>query len=469
MSNDMTTPLRNDAAGSEEKGSEARGKYEVSPFRWAVLAGFSLVAHNNGMAFISLSSISGKAQTFYGVTSSDINLVVILFYALYVPFMPVGTWLVNSKDGVRRCVLVAALLLAVGTVVRVLGMNPNKESFYIMVLGSAICAINAPFVMTCFTLVPNNWFPVEERSLATSIGVLANQVGMITGYLIPPLIVTEEEQGSRLKQQILLDHIVLAGICVGTLIYCYFFFFSKPRVPAGPAAKREEMSMREATRLCFSNPQFWVWGGAFAIAAPIYWDMGTLLYQTMSPSDYSDTQIQIPGVLLQAIAIPAMIGVGAYLDRTKKYALTGIMSLVWASLSMAAFTYVLTLKDTTRNLILITVCACSAGFAFSTMQPALLDIVAERTFPVPQGYTCAMLYFGTMVMGAVYIAIGDYMTVEGFNIFLTLLTTAMLALTVAGRAAFPYDEAAYRSLKVLEPAEEEKVETADGGDGTLTA
>eukprot|EP00471_Norrisiella_sphaerica_P003479 CAMPEP_0184482192 /NCGR_PEP_ID=MMETSP0113_2-20130426/3769_1 /TAXON_ID=91329 /ORGANISM="Norrisiella sphaerica, Strain BC52" /LENGTH=495 /DNA_ID=CAMNT_0026861791 /DNA_START=339 /DNA_END=1826 /DNA_ORIENTATION=- len=413
------------------------------PRRWLVLTVFSLVAQGNGMIFLALSSISGKAQTFYGVSENRVNLTVILFYAVYVPFMPIATWMVNTTDGLRKVVLVAAFSMALGTGIRVFAFEGTKRSFDYLILGTSIAAINGPFLMACFTLVPANWFPDSERGLATSIGVLANQMGMVVGYLIPPLIVSETENNDRLKTQMTVCHITLFAISLFSAALAYALFKSKPGesqsepVVSRALRSREEMPLEIAFKLCITNPDFWAYGVGFALVAPLYWDMGSLLYQNMSPSGYSDAQIQIPGVVLQAIAIPGMISAGKLIDLTHQFEGIIIFSLSLALLSMGVFTWALTLKDSAQNLFIITLAAASLGFAFSMVQPALLDVVAERTHPVPHGYTCSTLYLGTMIIGALYIVLGDALNPLKYNILLTALIAIVLASVVAVPCIFP--------------------------------
>mmetsp|Transcript_21306 Transcript_21306/g.52144 ORF Transcript_21306/g.52144 Transcript_21306/m.52144 type:complete len:515 (-) Transcript_21306:186-1730(-) len=432
---------RENRPASDEEGTEIYDELPPNPKRWLILAVFSLVAQGNGMVFLALSSVSGKAQTFYGVSADKVNLATILFYAVYVPFMPCATWLVNTKDGLRKSVMVAAVSMAVGTIIRVAAYEGTPQSFTYLLIGTSIAAINGPFLMACFTLVPANWFPESERGIATSIGVLANQMGMVVGYLIPPLIISETEDNETLKKQMTVCHITIAGIAIIAAFLSYATFQSKPSTSGYgmnmDLYSRDEMPVRQAISLCISNPDFWVYGLAFSFMAPLYWDMGTLLYQNMHPSGYSDTEIQIPGVILQAIAIPGMISAGKLIDATHRFESIILGSLVLGCGSMAVFSWALTTPNSKTNLAIITLAAASLGFAFSMVQPALLDIVAERTHPVPHGYTCSVLYLGTMVIGAVYIFIGDAMDPITFNILLTALIAVALLATLVAPLVFP--------------------------------
>ena len=55
--------------------------------------------------------------------------------------------------------------------------------------GQALCAIAQPFLMGVPPRLAAVWFPADEVSTATAIGVFGNQLGVAFGFIIPPLII----------------------------------------------------------------------------------------------------------------------------------------------------------------------------------------------------------------------------------------------------------------------------------------
>ena len=55
--------------------------------------------------------------------------------------------------------------------------------------GQASCAIAQPFIMGVPPRLAAIWFPADEVSTATAIGVFGNQLGVAIGFIIPPFIV----------------------------------------------------------------------------------------------------------------------------------------------------------------------------------------------------------------------------------------------------------------------------------------
>ena len=56
--------------------------------------------------------------------------------------------------------------------------------------GTAVISVSTPLLLGCITQVAANWFPQDERALATSIGVLMSQAGMTLSFILPPMLVT---------------------------------------------------------------------------------------------------------------------------------------------------------------------------------------------------------------------------------------------------------------------------------------
>mmetsp|Transcript_14000 Transcript_14000/g.25266 ORF Transcript_14000/g.25266 Transcript_14000/m.25266 type:complete len:280 (-) Transcript_14000:68-907(-) len=244
---------------------------------------------------------------------------------------------------------------------------------------------------------------------------------MITGYLLPPLIVTESADDEILGKQIHILLLVLFGISCSTLLLTFFIFKSKPDNMSYEDlhSSRRQMTLLTAFKSSLTNANFWFYGLAFMIVAPIYWDMGTLLNQNMKPAGYSNSEIQIPGILLQTVAIPGMLLTGKLIDAGCKFEYILIFGMVLGTAAFGLFTWILTLESSQMNLVYISLAASAAGFAFSIVQPAYLDLIAQRTAPIPLGYTCSFLYLGATAFGASFEGLADVLKRLDLGIFFT--------------------------------------------------
>ena len=93
--------------------------------------------------------------------------------------------------------------------------------------------MNAP------ALVTTNWFPQNERAIATMVGTQTNVAGVIVGFLLPILFVDSYSDGDELtpekkdsyKKQVFNMYLTLAAIAVTVTILTLFTFRERPGKP----------------------------------------------------------------------------------------------------------------------------------------------------------------------------------------------------------------------------------------------
>jgi hypothetical protein len=115
----------------------------------------------------------------------------------------------------RFGLLAGALGNAIGAVLRIGGFG--KATFFLVAIGqtvagmlkpttttsttnhqmvelivrSMLAAIAQPFILNAPPLVAANWFPENQRTIATTIASVANPVGVAIGFVLPPAVVFE--------------------------------------------------------------------------------------------------------------------------------------------------------------------------------------------------------------------------------------------------------------------------------------
>jgi hypothetical protein len=141
--------------------------------------------------------------------------------------------------------------------------------------------------------VTGNWFPNDERSISTMIGTQANVLGVVLGFLLPGLFVSEyngeeltPEQTDEYVNEIFHMQLTLAIAGGVVCLLCIFLFEEKPKPidqdwdelgtvmsrPGGASTRQSrksarasratsrvssrEMSMWMQYKMCFTDPVF---------------------------------------------------------------------------------------------------------------------------------------------------------------------------------------------------------------------
>jgi MFS family permease len=92
---------------------------------------------------------------------------------VYIPFTPISSWILDRK-GLRFGVLVGVGINTVGAALRCLATS--ADTFYWALIGQTLGALAQTFILGVPPKVAANWFGEHERTTATSIGALFNQV-----------------------------------------------------------------------------------------------------------------------------------------------------------------------------------------------------------------------------------------------------------------------------------------------------
>ncbi|XP_037784462.1 solute carrier family 49 member 4 homolog [Penaeus monodon] len=121
------------------------------------------------------------------------NWGTIMFVVGIVPMC----WLMEAK-GLRAGVLACAGLIAAGTVMRIIPFATSSDVFFTVM--SHLCAIcvglAATLVMAAPPTIAAVWFPPEERTTATAVSQVFNQLGNVGSYM-EPLLVRAPRNGTK--------------------------------------------------------------------------------------------------------------------------------------------------------------------------------------------------------------------------------------------------------------------------------
>lgn len=125
-----------------------------------------------------------------------------------------------------------------------------------------MCAFAETFIVSLPARVAAVWFPSDEISTATSIGVFGNQLGVALSFKVPTSIVTgaanltsegeyyneEEELFQVIKKQLIYEHSGLT--IIGALVFgmVVLFFKNEPKYPPSVSRARV-LNVNDTTRV----------------------------------------------------------------------------------------------------------------------------------------------------------------------------------------------------------------------------
>ena len=145
--------------------------------RWAILAGYGLLAACSQLLWLSFAPITTQTHRVMSVSVGAVGDLAGIFPLMYVILaLPCGRWLDARFE---RALSVGAILTAGGGLLRLAG----PSSYGWVLAGQFVVAAGQPLVLNSITKVAARYFPPEERTAAISVGSVSLYVGILAAVL----------------------------------------------------------------------------------------------------------------------------------------------------------------------------------------------------------------------------------------------------------------------------------------------
>jgi len=172
---------------------------------------FSALAFMNNVVCYTFAPIAHLAEEFYA-EAIPLSFLITIFFITYVVFAFPSVRLIDTY-GLRPCLIVSAWLMCVGCGMRILSVQANKASAYYMVLfGQTIASLSQCVLVNSPPLLSQVWFGEKERTLATTIAVNCNTMGIAGAYLLGPMLVKNKDDIPFLNTVIFMCTLILAWL-----------------------------------------------------------------------------------------------------------------------------------------------------------------------------------------------------------------------------------------------------------------
>lgn len=292
------------SASSSVLNFEETRSFRVYPQRFWILFVFLLLNFNQCMFWLTFSPIANATRDFYHVSEAVVDLLLNWGPIVFLPTLPLAYLLLNTRNGLRKSMLIFAIVSLIATVIRLIPSivtSPSSANFRQVALpflhmGQILIAATGPFAMALASQLSCLWFAPHERTRATTVAVLGASFGGAAAFLISPHLVFES---SRVPHLLYLHAAQALLACVCTLAY----FPAEPPSPPSLAAQmlRAEHSTerrfwitfkRSANDVlrCFRNRSciLLILAGGILGGTLAAWT--GLLNTILTPLGYSDTQ-----------------------------------------------------------------------------------------------------------------------------------------------------------------------------------
>ena len=403
--------------------------------RWIVLASFSLLTMTNSWMWITWSPIENAVAQRWNVTDSSVDGLSMVFMYLYIPLSFPALYLLQ-KIGMRNGLIIGAIINSIGAAVRWQGVD-NYTTIYV---GTLLCSAAQTFTLAIPPLLSHAWFPSSERALATSIGVLANQLGTCLG-LGATLIVDLSNESGNIKAYLGVQ--CLTAVIANVLVVVFVTNGNQKEIPVDLNHTNEENdqnnnqnnenntsyinSLRKV--LCVRNGI--VLNIMYCLVVGVFYAIATFLSQLLPlwrVNDPKQQQVGLLGITLVVGGVLGSISTGKLLDK-KIYTFHQLTTrlLMACTLSFLVFTTVINLSSSFHlGVFLVT---GIIGFFLTAIVSVGMEYGTVLASGINEGIVAGIYNVSAQAGGVILVLIGGFVLGDENGTKKTILT---LNLTLSG-------------------------------------
>jgi FLVCR family feline leukemia virus subgroup C receptor-related protein len=152
-------------------------QYRVYSIRWFQLLIYFLATFANGMLNMTFAPIESETSAFFGITTTQVNALAIVFQFLYAVGTILSIWLYRILS--LRVVMIIGCILNLGAFIRLFSLISPTNGYPALIIGQIFPAIATAFFMNIIALFAARWFAPKQRDIATAICSMANPLGII--------------------------------------------------------------------------------------------------------------------------------------------------------------------------------------------------------------------------------------------------------------------------------------------------
>lgn len=387
--------------------------------RWFILGLFSLLSFMQCTVWNTWGPISESSLTAFPSWDAKTialfgNWGTITFVIFTVPMI----WLCDFY-GLRIGMLLSALLMALGTAVRCISMN---ETFFTWMAHTGANFNGIAGIVMCAVppALSSLWFPPNERTTATGISSVFNQLGNAGGFLLGPLLVREPSglsvnQTAKSNVQLMLRNDILSlmdaeALLCAILFFCVVLYFpSRPLLPPSLTSTVERLDIKSGVIHIFKNRDLMLLTISFSVSQGILgvWlgVMNMMIEMNINLDPIGLSQIQSGWLGFWAIVASCILALiiarlSDFLAGHMKLTIIILLSISSVAFTVLAMMCLAVIEPTSYLLYLSVIFGSCANYAAS---PLFLELAAEMAFPVDEAIIGAVMSCAYNLVGALFL------------------------------------------------------------------
>jgi MFS family permease len=383
--------------------------YRTYPYRWVVLAVFTLVNVTIQTLWIGYAPITGQAAAYYGVSDTAVGAFAMVFMLAFIPLSLPAAWLIDTR-GFRIATGLGAVVMGVCGILRGLA-GPDYATAMAATVGIAAAQ---PLLLNAWTTMPARWFAPSHRATAVGVVTVGNLVGTAAGMVLGPALI----------ETMTIGQVQLAYGLVAAVSAVLFLVLARehPPTPASPPGQQERALVLEGLSHALRVKGFWYVLAIAFIGLGVFNGLTTWVEAMLRPRGFSPSDAGTLGAVLLLGGLVGAVVLPALSDRQQRRRRFLALAFAGAIPGLAGVLVAGSLWG-------LLVSGAVLGFFLVSALPIGFQYAAEVTRPTPEGTSNGLMQlFGQGSVVFVYV-MAALRTPDGS--FTRALVVAMALLGVA--------------------------------------
>ncbi|XP_057306996.1 feline leukemia virus subgroup C receptor-related protein 2-like [Hydractinia symbiolongicarpus] len=363
----------------KEESAQEENIYKIYSYRWLILFIFSMNTMINGVLFTGLSPVTNIASNYYNVSSVIIDWLSNSFMIVYV-FVALPAAYLMFIFGLRPLLTAISCMHSLAMLLRYIG-HENERFSYILA-GQCLGAISFGMLLQIPGQLSSVWFPENERSKATSIGVAMNLFGVGIAFLQTTSFVKNSTDQRIVQSGFEALFVTQLAFSVVIFLLTIVAYKEKPETSPSHIVNVEELQFTASLKHLSKSKDFLFMSQSYAIYYALlvcFTILLNVMVTTYYPEGY-ERKIGWMGFTGYVVSICSCVLVGLWLDKFHAHQLVAMFLNGLSAVTWLLFVFLLTqTKNFISLFIYFSVVASVAVPNFATG----IEQAAEMTYPVP--------------------------------------------------------------------------------------
>ena len=384
-------------------------KLIVYPIRWWICFSFCIYCLIQSGTFNFYSPIQAPLERLY---KWDDRFIEWLLNTANLTFCctTIFVSICVDKFGMRYPMLTCCLSLVFCTSLRLIPFSlVGVTGYKVFSILSMICNGVAGSIETLSPpVISMVWFPVNQRTTATSIMAAANYLGVAVGFL-PSFFVPEKDSEEEIKAVMLVVYSIFAGVTIILFISFILIFPSRPLTPPSYSSNNNNREdILKGLVMLFKNKKFWIL--TFSTVLPLgvfsmWMNVIGIIFKKFEKIGLNQTDSGMVGILGSIGGCITAILTGLFSDKfKKKHKIIASILYFLASIIFFIFTliYIDCIQATRFNIFILVILGSCCIYG---TYPLFFELCIEASYPVGEAATSGFMVVSQAVVQSLFLFI----------------------------------------------------------------